>query len=120
MSKRTPRAGSRQDRMRRARAPLGFGTAVAAFALLCGLLLLIGRGAPTAPAGPTTADRVEAALLQAQQAKKALSSQNFGEVKAALSEIDGHLRQALGALKPGMKLPPATPAKATAPAEAQP
>ncbi len=90
---------SRASRMRRSKAPLGWATALAAFALLCGLLLLLNRDAPKDTA-PSTADQVEQALDETKTAQKALASQNYGEVKAALKTLRTTLEQTLKQLRP--------------------
>jgi hypothetical protein len=102
---------SRAARMRRGGAPLGWGAALAAFALLCGLLMLLSRDAPEA-IKITAADHVEQALDETKSAGKALKSQNYGEVNAALKRLQATLKRTLARLRPpksGAGLPAETP-----------
>lgn len=93
---------SRASRMRRSKGPLGWGSALAAFALLCGLLLLLARDSPEEQKqlAPTAADQVTQALEEAKNANTALASQNYGEVSAALKKIEATLQQTLKTLRP--------------------
>lgn len=90
-------------RTRPTRRRAGFGLLVAAFVVICGVVLvLVPPGRIGARASDPHTDLVTQALNSldlAQQAEQALDDANYGEVRQQLQSTEASLRQLVAALR---------------------
>lgn len=98
----------------RRRRPAGFGAALAGFALLCGVVLLLGQGGSCSATPPPQSHaqaraQLQAALGKLAAAEQAVNKQNFGELKATLRGLRTALQGALSELTPAKEQTPSFP-----------
>ena len=96
------------------RRPAGFIAALAGFALLCGVVLLLGhagncRSTPPPQTQAQALAHVQAALGKLTAAEQAVNKQNFGELKATLRGLRAALQGALSELSPPKEQTPSFP-----------
>jgi hypothetical protein len=76
---------------------------VAAFIVLCGIVLVLSAGpgaARSEPAGQTLEERLQRAIREARSAERALIDANYGQVNQHLRRLDRTLNEILEELGP--------------------